>query len=187
MTKKLMRTNLPEVLSYLFYEADMFAAIPGSYEANVDRHVKNAVLESFAVHMRNLACFFGFGGRILASDITIDDLAAFLPNWKAPEISPDDALFMKSQIERANKQVAHLTEERLLHRNPVWQWEHVRITKILSAFWRNFEQALDIDLSNIRTEIADFTKTPKPTEATYGATMCSSSVTAILVRFNSES
>jgi hypothetical protein len=63
--------------------------------------IANALMESFAIHARNLNEFFFENSRLKASDFAIGD-------YKKPE-NPHDR---KLLFDKINKQIAHLTKDR---------------------------------------------------------------------------
>ena len=101
----------------------------------------NICIEAFLVHARTLIDFFYLDKfcRIKKSDILAE---RFVPTW--PTIRPADSAFLEDVRARANKQLAHLTVERVdLKRK---SWETIEILKRLDALWNQFYAALPDDL-----------------------------------------
>lgn len=71
--------------------------------------LRNALIESFAIHCRAL-CHFFFAGHHGFPNLRNDDWGAedYIQNWTPPKPSPD----LIEAKEKANKHVAHITDER---------------------------------------------------------------------------
>ncbi len=96
--------------------------------------INNAVLESFSIHARNLIDFLYSKSlnKDRPTDIVVDDfidqptLSKFLP--------PIDPL-LKEVITKANKQVAHLTRDRIDYELQGKEWRFIEVAnKIVSVF-----------------------------------------------------
>jgi hypothetical protein len=85
---------------------DLLLRLPES-----DDPVRNALLESLAIHGRGLAYFFHCPAQ--EDDWTVEDLGAGLKRAELPAT-------LKTWREQANKRVAHITRTR---ENPLAAWE----------------------------------------------------------------
>lgn len=73
--------DLAKFSEYVLYEMTMLVSIPKKFETTVDDVTKNALLESFAIHARQLVNFFydsSKQGEIVASDYFGDPIS----EWK---------------------------------------------------------------------------------------------------------
>ena len=78
---------------------------------------RSALIESFAVHFRNLADFF-YPGRLLDDDLTAANFFDSSNEWKP---TPASELLKESRI-RANKEISHITYQRKGERDPTKPW-----------------------------------------------------------------
>ena len=88
--------------------------------------LRNALLESFAIHLRNLVDFLCPGQNVKDTDVLADD---FFPHGKRPATFPSLPDDLKLARERAHKQVSHLTSGRLNEGDPGKNWSTVALTK----------------------------------------------------------
>lgn len=93
-------------------------------------------------------------------DISIADFLPFISGWNPPQIQSQDFDFIKEQMKRADKQVAHLTKSRLPFKNPIWDWDFDRINQILIPYWRAFELAINSAFPELKLN-----KIPQPKPA----------------------
>jgi hypothetical protein len=145
-TFQLNKNELLEALTHLRYETQMFFSTPAMFSNNSDPAIKNAALESFAMHMRNLCSFFDFFGNKFLTDITLSDFQSHGLNWQKPDMDITDKDFLFLQFKRANKQVAHLTKDRLFSANPEWPWDLGRIVNLLQPTITSFDQKVKMQL-----------------------------------------
>lgn len=120
----------------VLYEMQMFVSTArklSGYDWDQDANVipfderveRNAYLESFAVHMRNI-CEFLYNDR--QEDDDIRARSDFAVNWSR-RLPPD----LKPDRERANKKVEHVTWGRVAVRSEDKSWDFARIlSQILS-------------------------------------------------------
>lgn len=74
--------------------------------SGVDALMHNAVLESFLLHVRNVYEFM-FGKRVYVTDVRAANYFADCTQW-----DPIPSAYLKAEIERINKYLAHVTTRR---------------------------------------------------------------------------
>jgi hypothetical protein len=79
----------------------------------------NAVLESFAIHLRNIVDFLYPGKNVKLTDVLADH---FFPQGKRPAAFQSLPPELQAARERAHKQVNHLTTGRLIAGDPGKVW-----------------------------------------------------------------
>lgn len=90
--------------------------------------INNGLLNTFAVHARNLIDFVysRSRGKDFATDIVIEDYVDEDTVAKAlPAISP----LLENILTKANKQVAHLTRERIEYEKAGKEWKFIEVVK----------------------------------------------------------
>jgi hypothetical protein len=105
---------------HLLYEFTMLydtrslggSSAPGGY-------LKNAVIESFAIHLRNWIDFF-FPANPRPDDVTFRD---FLPTDSAWVPTVAMSWSLQDARERANKEIAHMTAQRYAGADPRKWWD----------------------------------------------------------------
>ena len=108
--------------------------------------LRNAVLESFAIHLRNLVDFLYPGQNIKDTDVLADD---FFPQGKRPETFPSVPSDLDHARKRAHKQVSHLTTGRLNEGDPGKNWPTFALTqKIWDVLGEFVRQASPDKLDN---------------------------------------
>lgn len=127
---------------------------PGTLRRRVSQPEYNARLESFVLHLRALYYFFYESRR--KNDIIADD---FMRNggreerWKGPG---EEQGALKTAQERAHKELAHLTYERIGKTLPEKQWDfirlHGRIWKVVEDF---LEDADDEKLGDVAADLRE--------------------------------
>jgi hypothetical protein len=81
--------------------------------------LRNVVIESFAIHVRNLVDFLYPGTNVKPTDVLADD---FFPQGRRPDVFPSLPPKLGAARERAHKQVSHLTTGRLNAADPGKGW-----------------------------------------------------------------
>jgi hypothetical protein len=140
---------------HLNYEVEMFFATAVLYSAQPDaakgtpaavwrRLARNALLESFAVHTRNLVAFL-YEGSPKDVDVVAADFC--LPGgWKA--IRPRKSQSVRVADDRASKEIAHLTTARMAGNPPEKDWHFDRLTREILRLLKIFaDNALTTRLS----------------------------------------
>ncbi len=117
--------HLMHELSMLWELGEMLPGRPAGTETS-------ALLESFAVHLRNLIEFFYFarkGGYVRAQDFFENPT-----DWPLPQLTPE----LKNLLARANNEVSHLTINRINGNPPSKQWDTAAMVKQIEAVARTF-------------------------------------------------
>lgn len=120
MRDKRDQKELVETSKHLAYELQMFLAttqmmIIGIPNDQVD--LKNAVLESFLIHLRNLIHFF-YASKPSQDDVFVQDF--FEPS--TPMVIPAKSSTLETAQKRANKEIAHFTYTRNWKTKEDKQW-----------------------------------------------------------------
>jgi hypothetical protein len=125
---------------HLWYEVWMFfqtgIVLPNGVTSPKVDFVENAILESFAIHLRNLLDFF-YPDRSKPHD---DDVIAayYFDARKLPSDFPQKSKLLNASKVRAHKQVSHLTTKRFTGNHPEKRWSTVplmsEIAEVLVAF-----------------------------------------------------
>ncbi len=111
---------------HIAYEIDMFFGMTemlsplnkiGASSLAEAKRLNFAMIEAFVIHLRNLIDFL-YMDRPQSTDVVATD---FCTNWQTvrPTISP---VLEKARV-RANKELAHLTTDRLAGSPPAKQWD----------------------------------------------------------------
>lgn len=129
---------------HLQYEVDMLiwsagilsGLAPHKVEGFLPWAINNGLLNTFATHARNLIDFIypPSPGRVFPTDVVLTDyLGAEAVAQHLPPISP----LLKETIRKANKQVSHLTRERIDFDKGGKEWRFIavadQIVKALAA------------------------------------------------------
>ena len=135
-----MRTDrqLAEQSEHVFYEMAMLIGIPKKLDSTYDDITKNALLESFVIHARQLVDFF-YDHRqkddgIVSSDFFDDPVR----EWR--KVRGKEENHLKELVKRAGEEIAHLTLTRV---QPKKDWNFVRIAN-------EIEQRCDTFLKCVR-------------------------------------
>ncbi|MEK7101033.1 MAG: hypothetical protein AAB921_02950 [Patescibacteria group bacterium] len=120
MTKVRTSQELFESQEHLIYETEMLFAVfrQNNFQA-LEKDLRFALLESFTLHLRNFINFF-YPEKEFNTDIYAKDF--FVPGeWKSvvPPISPA----LETARKRANKEVGHLTTERISGVTKKKEWQ----------------------------------------------------------------
>jgi hypothetical protein len=124
---KVTATEWPEYEA-LAYEIEMQGATARLLASPPDEPIptRNALLESFALHFRNLVAFFWPASEPLPKDVLVGHLA---PGWQPQE--PGD---LRKLTRRVSREVAHLTTYRLSGPHELKRWQPAQcIAAILPA------------------------------------------------------
>ncbi len=123
---------------HLRYEVDMFLWLAqvcgggakigaGSYGDTT--RLSNALIESFVVHLRNLVDFLYIDTPQKTDIVAADFCAAGM--WRG--VRPPLSASLEKARTRANKEIAHLTTDRLTGSPPAKAWEFVALAKEIKA------------------------------------------------------
>lgn len=126
--------NLYYELSMLFETAHRLVHDP---DIHSDWIVKNALIEAFTIHARNLAMFLHpKRDQKRKDDITSDEYVRDVQEWeKARGIIPAELITV---IERTGKEIAHLTTKRPPPGSPEKGWSPEAIVQLLFRPLRQF-------------------------------------------------
>lgn len=110
--KQRSETDLRAASDCLYYEIQMLLGtmkfLETEYEKNIIRD--NALVESFTIHARALIHFLYPSGKIAPEDILAEDYFE-TGHWE--KIRPDEPERFKTARRRVNKEIAHLSYQRL--------------------------------------------------------------------------
>ena len=128
---------------HLYYELDMlfwtvtkvFDGKRRSFRSADRRRLKNALLESFAVHLRNIVSFC-YPFPVRADEVIAHDFMPSDVDWEI--VRPPLTYHLKNAKERTDKQIAHLTRLRYDGGHPKKAWapliEFDDVKKVLHCF-----------------------------------------------------
>jgi hypothetical protein len=114
------QTDLKELSKVLFYEfeaayeysAALTALHPVPVQSDYERWQRNALIEAFGIHCRALVSFFFPTGIVCETDVIASD-------FKPRHWSPVKSAGLDAAHKQANKEIAHITTERLgLNQSP---------------------------------------------------------------------
>ena len=111
--------------------------------------LKNAIIESFVIHLRNLITFLYPTKNPWDMDVYAKDFFSDPNKWE--EVIPKS---LEKARERANKEVGHLTTERIIGAPPEKDWLVAELTEeilpILKSFCDRADKGkLDMVVSNL--------------------------------------
>lgn len=145
----LTRDELSWSIDTLGYELRMMRGLREYMDTHSppdDDVLRNAILESFLLHVRNLYEFF-YGGTLpkkKKNNIRLDDIRAVHHFTDAAAWKPAQSLYLEGEIERINKRLVHMTNQRdnpnvllmdlMLHIN----WEPSKLCDELEAVASQF-------------------------------------------------
>jgi hypothetical protein len=126
---------------HLCYELDMLWSTANALHAGVSQDtVRYALLESFIIHARNLIHFLD-PVNAKRSDVIADDLLDDPGEWQSARGELPERLAHVRQ--RANKEVAHLTYDRLLVTEATRGWNCRAIALEIKERFDRFAETLD--------------------------------------------
>lgn len=126
---------------HVYYELWMFLRL-GQYLMGAppsgdeqERVVRNAVIESFVIHLRNLIAFL-YSVRVQTKDIIAADYFRDPNDWytKRPPISRE----LRIARERSHKEIIHLTTERIAGTPPQKGWPIPALVREIKELMRLF-------------------------------------------------
>ena len=135
--------ELRDASKHLFYEIQMLLGTAKKLSilrGCQDEVLKNAVLEAFLIHARNLIDFLYT--KPVQDDVAIED---FLEKAGKGEGIPAQSSFLCHQTKRINKKLAHLTYFRVLDEDV---WDYLRITEEIRG-------PLNVFLAQVPRELLD--------------------------------
>jgi hypothetical protein len=158
--------NDAELIEYsgyhLLYEVQMLfgtAALlsRASYPSDPEvAHVLHcALLEGFGIHLRNLIEFFYPGKKPHPADVRADD---FFAGQKRTRGFPAISAPLIRARERASKELAHLTTERITGTPPEKEWRYMELTAEMCKILHEFVGAASPEKlhSNVGQQVRQF-------------------------------
>ena len=150
MSQKI-RTNeeLMLISGHLLYEYRMFndciELIPNP-KIQTNDALRSAIIESFAIHTRNLLKFF-FDDKPREDDVVANDFFHVQNEWNHIREKFGDKELLNRIFDRVNKEVAHITYKRLEVTSEEKSWEEIRtITKdLFNNLFREFLSSVSDD------------------------------------------
>lgn len=130
--------DLRTASNHLQYEIWMFSELPEllrTAEALPAVH-RNALVESFAIHIRDLIGFFYAGTSPHGDDIIAEDFFPEPDIWR--NAIPAKSDYLEELRIRANKEVAHLTYTRLQLTPDNGRWDYDRAFEVLNEIIATF-------------------------------------------------
>lgn len=150
---------------HLYYELWMLyetgsLLVKGGFQAG-DWVLKNALLESFVIHARVITAFL-YPEKAMKKndDVTSYDFVGNVEAWTSDR--GERPAELETLIERANKEVAHLTEKRYASGAPEKLWIPEEIVRMLCGPLHSFVHhavAKRLDIS-VKAFIAELAKSP---------------------------
>jgi hypothetical protein len=161
MTRKIRSENeLIKASDALAYEVWMFQSLASVMHtgSNLPRVMKNALLEAFLVHTRNLIDFLYSKKGTKPDDIVIDDFYGVAPHLQTALPAKSEALIYIEP--RINKFVSHLTYKRI-ETAPTPEWPYPEITDELNMLINIFVISLPENILGPRWKELDLIVTQK--------------------------
>jgi hypothetical protein len=134
--------ELREASRHLHYEITMFHAAAEGLRCGLfgNGPITNVLLESFAVHVRNLIDFL-YSEQPRADDVVAEDFVAETLQW--PQIRPTMSDVLLRAKRRADKEIAHLTYTRLAVTSDAKPWPFVQIFGEITSVFKLYMENVD--------------------------------------------
>jgi len=136
---------------HLLHEINMFWKLSETIQPNEIGFLPSVLIESFAIHLRNLIEFFYFPpeSKYVRAREFFDD-----PNgWKPTMTNP-----VKAALTRANEEVSHLTHGRKSGMPPDKTWDPVGLLKEIEPVARDF--AIRASIKKLHANVRELFKLP---------------------------
>lgn len=149
------KDKLKNISHHLWYEFTMFLALTQELSKRYPPGtINNALLESFALHVRNLIDFL-YAENLSSDDVYAGDFFPCKEDWVKirPQITP----LLEKVKKRANKEVSHLTYSRIKISQEEKKWDFVRIFQEMRRAFDVFVEEVDEEL--LSPEWTDFLET----------------------------
>lgn len=133
-------TELQKASNHLFYEINMFQSLVSGMASGISGSsvINNALLESFAIHVRALVKFF-YDENPHKDDVIAEDFYLKGMDWKS--IRPEKTAILIQVENRANKEVAHLTYNRqtITSKQKIWEFIPIyeEMNEVITVFLNN--------------------------------------------------
>jgi hypothetical protein len=148
----------PELLDYskehVVYELWMFRAVGQALitPLQMSQPLRNALIESFAIHLRNLIDFF-YPAQIQADDVFAAEFFDDPHEWE--KVSTISSALSSARI-RAHKEVSHLTRKRIAGTPPEKGWNVPELMREMKGVLNQFTRSASSKKLHIAvTEFAD--------------------------------
>jgi len=137
--------ELREASNHLYYEIWMFQSLAQGMASGIAGAgpINNSLLESFAIHVRALIGFF-YSENPRTDDIIAEDFFENQNDWQ--RVRPLKTQILDTAKKRADKEVAHLTYNRLDVTPEQKPWEFLKIFDDLQAPIKIFLDNVSKDL-----------------------------------------
>jgi hypothetical protein len=121
---------------HLDYEIWMLVESAQAWHEGLPKPVRNAVTEAFAIHLRNLIMFLDPKSE-RCGDVFARDFFTTPGRWVPPAFSED----LQKALERAHREIAHLTVDRTPGYEKGKEWDPKLIDDLVIHFKRFVELA----------------------------------------------
>lgn len=137
--------ELRQASNHLFYEIWMFQTLAQGMASGIagEGAINNALLESFAIHVRALTGFC-YSDNPRSDDIVAEDFFSDSNEWQTKR--PEKTELLDKAKKRADKEVAHLTYTRLDVTSEQKNWEFLKIFNYLQVSIKIFLDNVPIEL-----------------------------------------
>jgi len=121
---------------HVVYELWMFRSVGGALISPIQmtQALRNALIESFAIHLRNLIDFF-YPTQIQADDVVAAEFFDDPARWAT--ISTISTTLSSARV-RAHKEVSHLTRKRIAGAPPEKGWNVGSLSQEIKSILRQF-------------------------------------------------
>ncbi|MBW2044329.1 MAG: hypothetical protein JRI96_05510 [Deltaproteobacteria bacterium] len=136
--------KLERISHHLWYEFEMFLALTQELSKGYPPStINNALLESFALHVRNLIDFL-YNENPKSDDVCAFDFFLCKEDWLKvrPQITP----LLEESKKRANKEASHLTYARINVTLEGKKWYFIKIC-------RDMNRAFEVFVENVNKEL----------------------------------
>ena len=143
MRKRRSESDLKLALEHLLYERNMLLSLANGISSGIAGNsiINNALIESFAIHVRNLIDFF-WSDKPKNDHVIAEDFFEDKNDWftKRPQLS---SLLKNSRI-RSHKEIAHLSYDRLRVQKSEKNWQVNEIVKDIEKAFKIFSKNKDV-------------------------------------------
>ncbi len=135
------KEKLKQISHHLWYEFSMFLALPQELAKNQEVEVlSNALIESFAIHVRNLIDFL-YKDNSSSDDVFAGDFFKDKKDWI--KIRPPITSLLNKIKKRTNKEASHLTYKRIHVTPEEKKWNFSDITQDMFSAFEVFIENVD--------------------------------------------
>ena len=145
---------------HLFYEIEMLFNISHIDMSNLrSQFLMNILIESFGLHLRNLITFLYPTQNPFSTDIYARDYFPIENEWR--RIAPPLSITLASAKRRTDKELGHLTTERIAGFPDYKKWEMIPLTEELKPILKLFcssasKSKLDVKVTQLVSRIHGF-------------------------------